>query len=676
MTTKSIPDEKTIFQLSNDIYERQDFYAKLFGHSDLVRYDEYSSKKMLKIKIGLLYTNMKHFNTVIENLWQQRKYAGYSYLLMSPIVVHMVQDFDDSQGIPSDKLESSNFIELMVFRVLKCSSPLQTYCCAIFVDHLGRVYSDWTDFLENNRCGKGLLVFPMNGVYREGSNGRTLLRSRMQSRTFMEYMDMAGTGLSLLSVGAIGVACIPAVAGLAATGAVVAAASGTGLACTAYAGGRSVQQLCDRSQHDQTLSLKDQEARGAWLNIAMTAVSGIAASARKVTQLGRTHPKMIAAAERNPNLFRTAEYIADFSHYATFGASGVNCVNAIISIYVGWKENHTISVADLRNLSVSLFVFTNSVHNATLAGQIVFEITGGGRFAIEGLAPPGSVQMGSFIISAITTRDFWSYGASKLFNDVLPYVVKYVRESRNYANLELLLIDIAEQLTLELFKSFMSFVDNFIGKFSNEILQIIGPRFIEDLVRVTFDVIEGDATNRKLTTREYISGWLTRNIPVIENQIKVFFAQRRQHSTEVKITFEYLDVVLDELKQLQDYALYDQKNIIEVIMFMRKTLTIDATQILIASIKKFIRSYALDIQACLNRAIPAHVFINDFYNELKRIVGRQDFDQYLININSKQYSVIYEPMLQFYVGKIIGTDVKTCKKCNGEYHTSLIEAKK
>lgn len=84
--------------------------------------------------------------------------------------------------------------------------------------------------------------------------------------------------------------------------------------------------------------------------------------------------------------------------------------------------------------------------------------------------------------------------------------IKYVRESRNYANLELLLIDIAEQLTLKLFKSFMSFVDNFIGKFSNEILQIIGPRFIEDLVRVTFDVIEGDATNRKLTTREYISG--------------------------------------------------------------------------------------------------------------------------------------------------------------------------
>lgn len=84
---------------------------------------------------------------------------------------------------------------------------------------------------------------------------------------------LAATGITLAAVASVPM--LPIIA----TGALV-----TGLSCAAYSVGRSTFKLVDRSKHEQTINVTDNEARSHWFGLVAGAMGLGAGAATKVKQ--------------------------------------------------------------------------------------------------------------------------------------------------------------------------------------------------------------------------------------------------------------------------------------------------------------------------------------------------------------------------------------------------------
>lgn len=656
----------------NNLTERQKTFSLLFGHPDLVRYEQYSCTDALLTKIKLLYGEgeFKHFDAVIENLWKQRKYAGFSYLLMSPIVIHMIRDVNVEKGISmTQDIQSNAFSQHLIFRVQKCCNPNAKDCCAIFVDELGRVYEDWDDLLESNRFGEGLMLTPRNGVYRLDSTGNPDLVLITQGKSIMAIVDRVAIGLGFVSIAALGVTCLPIVAGAAVVAEGIAiGASVLGFSTTLYGGGRSIAGLIDRSKHEQTLSLADKEARGAWLNISIASLSTVAMASRAFMRIAASTGRGQQFIKENPKIMQGMQTTMDHTQMVLVGAAGIASIDSIIGIIDALRMGETITVEEIRNLSSALYVLTNSVHNLTFAS----EIASGMRNSLEGFCPPGIIERGDFIVREISSIGVFTKIGSKLIDKIMPYVMQWVRESRNVADFELLLLDIAETLTLNIFKSFMNFVQNFIGRFLQDIINRFGPRYIEVLTRLLFNFVSAESKKSNMTPRQFISReFLQKYGQSIEEQFKAYIHQKKTERKETILTFEYFNEMLADLELLKSHAVYDRQQIAETLNLLRHSLTVDAIQSLITIVKRFIEARALDIQAKLQRSLDMVTIINDFSRELNKETDDTHFDQYLVDFDHLKYDVIDKKMLAFYEGLLVGENVQECKKCGGQYYNAM-----
>ncbi|KAG4071418.1 hypothetical protein HA402_011572 [Bradysia odoriphaga] len=304
-----------------------------------------------------------------DAIWNQKKY-NKDTLLMSPIFVALVTDYEQYQKDLSWCKYSLEYSLHPVFRIIKCRKNGESHgCCMIFVDEHARVYQNWEEFKMNNDYTPGYIVAPSLGVYNTNGDIDSDNFNRVQLEVFPSSCvttasklaatadtvstvgGLAATGITIASVAAVPM--LPIVA----TGALI-----TGLGCAAYSVGRSTFKLVDRSKHEQTINVTDNEARSHWFGLVAGAVGLGAGAASK---------GLASAASRGSNISKVVTGSVNMLNGAAILMNGVGTLNGVYAIFLKKKDGENISMLEIVQLSSSLFIFTHSVYNFQTAKNIV-----------------------------------------------------------------------------------------------------------------------------------------------------------------------------------------------------------------------------------------------------------------------------------------------------------------
>ncbi len=137
-----------------------------------------------------------------------------------------------------------------------------------FIDNLGRRYSSFEDWKQNNQLPPGRMTYAQDGALRLGSDGQPLLETSNTPKTVDTWLEQGKQVADAVAL--VGGVVVLAAAVVGTGGAVVPIA---GVALGLYGIGTSTANLADRSAHGQSISLTNSEAAMDWLNIAGSALA-------------------------------------------------------------------------------------------------------------------------------------------------------------------------------------------------------------------------------------------------------------------------------------------------------------------------------------------------------------------------------------------------------------------
>ncbi|XP_064089247.1 uncharacterized protein LOC135203451 [Macrobrachium nipponense] len=167
-----------------------------------------------------------------------------------------------------------------VFRVRRDTEEVLDVSNSYFIDHIGRVYHSWNNYLEENIWNVCWICVPEGGIYIKGNADECPQfydqTARGDLTEFLDKMDsVLKTSSSLGMVTGLGMTFFPQTAVI---GAVVILGSIVVKTTRAvYDTGRSIGILADRFRHDQSVGMENAEARMCWLNIlkSIAAITGV-----------------------------------------------------------------------------------------------------------------------------------------------------------------------------------------------------------------------------------------------------------------------------------------------------------------------------------------------------------------------------------------------------------------
>ncbi|MGL9618621.1 DUF4781 domain-containing protein [Bradyrhizobium sp. U531] len=179
-----------------------------------------------------------------------------------------------------------------------------------FVDHVGRSYDSFDDWLKNNKLPPGLMVYP------EGGHLQTVSGDPKAGRA--DSLRLAHRPTPESSIGAKIVDKAAFAGGIVAGGLLIVGTGGAALAVIGVASGvwgtyRAGGELLDRHAHGQTVSLADPAARALWFNFAANA-SSIGAFSGKLA--GRLAAGANAAAARTGPVVNALNKTAELANNA------------------------------------------------------------------------------------------------------------------------------------------------------------------------------------------------------------------------------------------------------------------------------------------------------------------------------------------------------------------------
>ncbi|XP_077291241.1 uncharacterized protein LOC143914775 [Arctopsyche grandis] len=267
-------------------------------------------------------------------------------------------------------VQSFKLLTKPIFKLRKCirSSNINNPPCCSYIDDHGRVYCNWTNYKEKNKLPEGVLILPKDGTYSKIEVDRQLQvsldcvlspASSVKTKA-LNIANKVGMGIGLGSAGVFATAIFLPVAGPLLIGATVAS-----VATGAFSTTVSSMALRDRSKHEQTLSIKDAEARGCWLNIGASTL-GIASGASSQI-LSVSVSRGIAIGQ----IFRgTHNGILIASAFT----NGLGIANGAYTMIYKYKEHgEKPSSLELLQLSSSLLFFCHSIVNMKTASQVIEE---------------------------------------------------------------------------------------------------------------------------------------------------------------------------------------------------------------------------------------------------------------------------------------------------------------
>nr|KAF7417312.1 hypothetical protein H0235_011843 [Vespula pensylvanica] len=238
-----------------------------------------------------------------------------------------------------------------------------------YVDHDGRLYLNWNDYLTHNKLFPCIMVVPKNGYYEADlelditeKSSTVLLAIHFSpvcslNTKIVNHIDVAS---SVLSFGALGITALSWFTPIAPM--VMLA----GTTATSFGGvwmfGRSIHNLIDRKSHKESVSLRDRNALSSWISVAgytmgfaLTKGSSILS---KVAQTG----KNIGLATRVA--YNTA-VIGNISvNVACIGFNGYRIVEK-------YREKRKVDMVDVVSFVAHAMFFANTVLSTQFAHDII-----------------------------------------------------------------------------------------------------------------------------------------------------------------------------------------------------------------------------------------------------------------------------------------------------------------
>lgn len=172
---------------------------------------------------------------------------------------------------------------------------------------------------------------------------------------------MAGTVVSVGSIGVLAVSMIPAVT-FAPVVMLGAAAAGVGAA--GYSVCRSIGTLIERKIHKQTIGLKDPESRGCWIN---TGLATLGASTCAATGL------LTKMASNGRNIGRGAQLAYNTLTIANMAGSAVGVGFSLYNIVDKVVKKENVSPLEVFQLTTSILFFYKSAVDFRMARTIIAE---------------------------------------------------------------------------------------------------------------------------------------------------------------------------------------------------------------------------------------------------------------------------------------------------------------
>uniref|UniRef100_A0A915EKH4 DUF4781 domain-containing protein n=1 Tax=Ditylenchus dipsaci TaxID=166011 RepID=A0A915EKH4_9BILA len=234
-----------------------------------------------------------------------------------------------------------------------------------FVDRAGRIYSCWTDFLDNNELPKAYMVYPCDGVYNSGEGASIALMGDWTAACrFKENALIAGDFASTIGcIAAIGATATSLLVPVA--GPIMLGINAVGVASAAYSTARSTSTLVDRKRHAQPIGLNDTKSRNLWLCTA--------AGAFGLTSFGltaRLGSKMRTATLAGQEVSRSCTLIYNVAACSGLFTSGASIANLLYTLL---QEKRMPSWQESSQLAVSLFFFFNIVVTVKTADAFIRE---------------------------------------------------------------------------------------------------------------------------------------------------------------------------------------------------------------------------------------------------------------------------------------------------------------
>lgn len=231
-----------------------------------------------------------------------------------------------------------------------------------FIDHVGRVYQDWADFLGHNIFRGCWICTPEDAEYvLSGADVQVKFYDQTSGENVLQVCDIASQSSAIVTsvsmvVGFV-LSCIPPTALIGVP--LMTASAIVGAPAAAYITGKSVGTLVDRGIHKMSLNpFKSSEARDSWLITA--------ASLFSIATLGTSEALVFTAeagelAGSGTRLFCTA---LNFSSLTVHGLGVIN------SIYEVLKKDK-VTALDVLQVSTSIFFFTHSFVTFKTASSII-----------------------------------------------------------------------------------------------------------------------------------------------------------------------------------------------------------------------------------------------------------------------------------------------------------------
>lgn len=324
-------------------------------------------------------TCMNVFNRILEQAKYSHNGENIIISVLRVVCVIPTREIKFFEITPKDywlnlhvkKGDSVHILVFHVFSIRKCiSMNHKVKGCKVFIDHDGREYQSWDDYLTNNKLPKCVMVVPRNGEYSgtivgvEGDMPKVNLtvRGSPELGTKAQVINTADNISTVANVGAM----VAVVGSLFAAPAVAPVMVGTAVGVATVSGiysiGRSIGTLVDRSQHRQSIGLDNMEARSNWINIMISTVGLSFTAAGKLLTWAAT-------TGRNVKILMSA---LDFLRFTNIATGFIGVANGLGDmIYKFSRYGKTPSTLEVFQVTTSFLFLGIGVMSNQTANEIV-----------------------------------------------------------------------------------------------------------------------------------------------------------------------------------------------------------------------------------------------------------------------------------------------------------------
>ncbi|XP_012147291.2 uncharacterized protein LOC100877667 [Megachile rotundata] len=279
-------------------------------------------------------------------------------------------EVDDNEKLKID-IQSTPIFKIKRIIVNKDSKTYKNKSCACeewYIDAWARLYTSWAYYKETNVLHPCTMVIPKDGFYQPdplcemteeySTVWLEVLESPANSTaaTVVNYADKAATVVGAASL-ALGVAAMFTPAAPLVVGAVV-----TSTVSGVWSTGRAVQNLADRSKHNQSISITEREALGPWLSIAGGVLGATAA---------RGNMMFVKAIQNGSHINSFMKFAYNTVLVSNLGVNGCGVAYNAYCMYEKYQQGDEITMYDLLSFGTHVLFFSSAVMKFQFAGDLI-----------------------------------------------------------------------------------------------------------------------------------------------------------------------------------------------------------------------------------------------------------------------------------------------------------------